>query len=82
MSVPAVSRTQRWRVLRRSVTFWVGASITLMWIVFAVFGDFVTPYDPLGTPQDVLNRLQPPSAEHWFGTDSLGRDVQSRVLAG
>ncbi len=53
-----------------------------MWIVFAVFGDFVTPYDPLGTPQDVLNRLERPSAEHWFGTDELGRDVLSRVLAG
>lgn len=76
------SRSHRWAVLRGSPTFWVGASITLMWIVFAVFGDIVTPYDPLGTPQDVLNRLQPPSAEHWFGTDSLGRDVLSRVLAG
>lgn len=53
-----------------------------MWIVFAIFGDFVTPYDPLGTPQDILNRLQPPSTAHWFGTDDLGRDVQSRVLAG
>jgi peptide/nickel transport system permease protein len=69
-------------VLRRSPTFWVGAFLVLMWVVFAIFGDFVTPYEPLGTPQDVLNRLQPPSSEHWFGTDSLGRDVQSRVLAG
>lgn len=76
------ARSQRWSVLRRSVTFWVGISITLMWVVFAVFGDFVTPYDPLGTPQDILNRLQRPSGEHWFGTDELGRDVLSRVLAG
>jgi uncharacterized protein len=53
-----------------------------MWVVFAIFGDFVTPYDPLGTPQDILNRLQPPSSEHWIGTDDLGRDVLSRVLAG
>ena len=82
MTSPGASRTQRWRVLRRSATFWVGASIILMWIFFAIFGDVVTPYNPLGTPNDVLNRLQPPSAEHWFGTDSLGRDVQSRVLAG
>jgi peptide/nickel transport system permease protein len=82
MTVQAVSRSQRWRVLRRSVTFWVGASIILMWVFFAIFGDVVTPYNPLGTPTDVLSRLEPPSAEHWFGTDSLGRDVQSRVLAG
>jgi peptide/nickel transport system permease protein len=53
-----------------------------MWIVFAIFGDFVTPHDPLGAPEDILNRLAPPSAEHWFGTDELGRDVMSRVIAG
>lgn len=82
MSTPVATRSQRWRVLRGSATFWIGASIILMWVVFGIFGDFVTPYDPLGTPQDVLNRLQPPSAEHWFGTDELGRDVLSRVLAG
>jgi peptide/nickel transport system permease protein len=60
----------------------VGSAIVLMWVVFAIFGDFVTPYDPQGTPQDILNRLQPPSSEHRFGTDDLGRDVLSRVLAG
>ena len=76
------ARSHRWRVLRRSATFWVGASITLMWVFFAIFGDVVTPYNPLGTPTDVLNRLKPPSAEHWFGTDELGRDVLSRVIAG
>jgi len=80
--VATASRSQRWRVLRRSPTFWVGGFLVLMWVVFAVFGDFVTPYEPRGTPQDILNRLQPPSAEHWFGTDDLGRDVLSRVLAG
>jgi len=76
------ARSHRWRVLRRSTTFWVGAAITVMWIFFAVFGDFVAPYNPLGSPTDVLNRLQPPSAEHWFGTDELGRDVLSRVMVG
>jgi peptide/nickel transport system permease protein len=82
MAFPATSLAHRWRVLRRSATFWVGGFIVSMWVVFAVFGDFVTPYDPQGSPQDILNRLQPPSVEHWFGTDNLGRDVLSRVLAG
>jgi peptide/nickel transport system permease protein len=82
MAMPATSLAHRWRVLRRSPTFWVGSAIVLMWVVFAIFGDFVTPYEPQGTPQDILNRLQPPSSEHWFGTDDLGRDVLSRVLAG
>jgi peptide/nickel transport system permease protein len=77
-----VTRSEQWKVLRRSPTFWVGGVITLVWVFFAVFGNAVAPYNPLGTPQDVLNRLAPPSAAHWFGTDELGRDVLSRVLAG
>ena len=82
MSAPTASRSQRWKVLRGSATFWVGLSIVSLWVFFAIFGEAVAPYPPLGTPQDVLNRLEPPSAEHWFGTDELGRDVFSRVLAG
>lgn len=68
--------------MRRSATFWVGATIVVVWIVFAIFGDFLTPFDPLGTPADVLNRLEAPSGVHPLGTDELGRDVLSRVLAG
>lgn len=82
MTVQAATRSQRWQVLRRSPTFWVGVGITLFWVVLAIFGDIITPYDPLGTPTDVLNRLEAPSAEHWFGTDELGRDVASRTFAG
>lgn len=48
-------------------------------IVFcAVFGPWIAPYDPLAT--NAARALQPPSAQHWFGTDSLGRDIFSRVL--
>ena len=49
-------------------------------VVFAaVFGPSVAPYDPLAT--NAAASLQPPSWSHWFGTDQLGRDVFSRVLA-
>ncbi|MCA8928555.1 MAG: ABC transporter permease [Alphaproteobacteria bacterium] len=49
-------------------------------VVFAaVFGPAIAPYDPLAT--DAANALQAPSWHHWFGTDQLGRDVFSRVLA-
>lgn len=82
MAIPTASRSQRWQILRRSPTFWVGASIIAMWIVMAILGDLITPYDPLGAPEDVLNRLAAPSAQHLFGTDELGRDVLSRVMAG
>lgn len=44
----------------------------------ALFGPALVPYDPLAT--DAAAALQPPSWEHWFGTDQLGRDVLSRVV--
>jgi peptide/nickel transport system permease protein len=46
----------------------------------ALFAPYVAPYDPLRI--NTRNTLAPPSAEHWFGTDDLGRDVFSRVLWG
>ncbi|MGQ0751287.1 MAG: ABC transporter permease [Betaproteobacteria bacterium] len=47
-------------------------------IVIAVLGPALVPYDPLATIAD--KALKPPGAEHWFGTDQLGRDVFSRVV--
>jgi peptide/nickel transport system permease protein len=64
----------------RSPSFLVGAAIVLFWIFCALFGEHFTPYDPLA--DDIINSLVPPSAEHWFGTDQLGRDVFSRVIVG
>ena len=58
----------------------IGLAICLAWIVVAIFAPVLAPHDPnLG---DVVIKFQPPSAEHWFGTDELGRDVFSRVLYG
>jgi peptide/nickel transport system permease protein len=69
-----------WRLLLRRPSFLVGAGILLFWLVCAVFGNAIAPHDPLA--QQLLATNQPPSAAHWFGTDQLGRDVFSRVLAG
>jgi peptide/nickel transport system permease protein len=57
----------------------LGLAITLFWIVTAVTIDFWPLHDPIAM---VARRLRPPSAEHWFGTDALGRDVLSRTLHG
>jgi peptide/nickel transport system permease protein len=59
----------------------VASSLVLAALVLvALLGDRITPYNPLA--QSIPDRLQAPSAEHWFGTDELGRDVFSRVLDG
>ncbi|WP_406675127.1 ABC transporter permease [Nonomuraea sp. N2-4H] len=57
----------------------VAAIVLAAVLVLAVTGPFLAPYDALKNSADIL---QPPSAQHWFGTDYLGRDVLSRVLAG
>lgn len=50
------------------------------WLALAAGAPWIAPYDP--DQVDILRILQPPSAEHWFGTDQVGRDVLSRVLHG
>ena len=57
-----------------------GMAIILGWGAVALLAPRIAPHPPLQV--DVLARLKPPSAEHLFGTDSLGRDVLSRVLLG
>jgi peptide/nickel transport system permease protein len=68
-----------WRLLLRSKTFMVGAFIIGFWIVCAVLQSRLTPHDPFATSTNVLAH---PSSSHWFGTDKVGRDVFSRVIAG
>ncbi|MEV4472383.1 ABC transporter permease [Nonomuraea sp. NPDC049504] len=57
----------------------VAAAVLAVVLVLAVTGPFLAPYDALRNSADIL---RPPGAAHWFGTDYLGRDVLSRVLAG
>jgi peptide/nickel transport system permease protein len=56
-----------------------GAAIIGLWILVAVLAGLLNPTDPLAQS---ATRLAPPSTSHLFGTDALGRDVFSRVLAG
>ena len=74
------ARRERVRVLLRSPSFVLGTLVILFWLACAILGDGITPYDPLFDQTADLS--VPPSSEHWFGTDRLGRDVFSRVLAG
>lgn len=61
-------------------TSWVGLILFLSVCLLAIFAPLIAPHDPLA--QNVFNRLKPPSAEHWLGTDFFGRDVLSRILYG
>ena len=57
-----------------------GAFMILIMFLFSLIAPLVTPYSPLDI--DPVNRLRPPSSEHWFGTDNFGRDLFSRVAHG
>lgn len=61
-------------------TSWVGLGLFAIVAVLAILAPWIAPYDPID--QSILNRLEPPSAEHWFGTDYYGRDTLSRILYG
>jgi peptide/nickel transport system permease protein len=52
----------------------------ILLVLAAVFANFLTDFDPI--KRDVRNRLLSPSAEHWLGSDALGRDVYTRILYG
>jgi peptide/nickel transport system permease protein len=53
-------------------------ALFLLIVLAAMFGPEIAPYDPLAS--NTAQALKPPSAQHWFGTDQLGRDVFSRVI--
>ena len=59
---------------------YIGIAIATVVILTAIFAPFIATHDV--TVQDLVNRFASPSADHWFGTDALGRDVFSRVVYG
>lgn len=67
-----------WFRLCRNKTAVIGMIIILIIILAAVFAGIISPYDP--TVTDYLSAKQPPSAQHIFGTDNLGRDIFSRCM--
>jgi peptide/nickel transport system permease protein len=64
----------------RGIGFRVGAAITGIFVAAAAIAEFWTPYDP--AVLSIIDKLQAPNLHHWFGTDQLGRDVLSMIMAG
>jgi peptide/nickel transport system permease protein len=78
-----ISPSSKWYWVRRFLGHPAAVAssiIVLVAVLIALFAPLLAPYDP--TFLDPVIRLQSPSAEHWFGTDDLGRDVLSRVITG
>ena len=78
-SEASLARRETLGQIARSKTFLVGAAVVLFWVFWAIVSSRLTPEDPLNQSPDVLQSF---SSSHWLGTDQLGRDVLSRVLAG
>ncbi|MDO5287178.1 MAG: ABC transporter permease [Actinomycetia bacterium] len=72
-------RQIRARLVRRP-QFWAGSVLLSLIVLMALVGNVPNIYDY--TSQDPYALLKPPSAEHWFGTDSIGQDLYARVIAG
>jgi peptide/nickel transport system permease protein len=83
-----VSRTQArlgqayvaWLGFRRNTLAMAGLAILVGLVLVAIFAPILTDRSPVA--QDLGQRLRPPSAENWLGTDQLGRDIYTRILYG
>ena len=78
------ARSQRfyigWLAFRGNPVAMIGFVIIAGLVAVALLAPWITASD--GLAPDLPNRLQPPSAEHWFGTDQLGRDIYDRIVWG
>ncbi|MEV0588117.1 dipeptide/oligopeptide/nickel ABC transporter permease/ATP-binding protein [Nonomuraea sp. NPDC050310] len=77
-AAPASRAGQVWRRFRADRWALVAAAYLALLVLVALFAPWLTPYDP--ERQDLLAAFGGPSAEHWLGTDELGRDELSRML--
>src|SRR5256714_5344534 len=67
------------RLLKRKGAV-VGLIVIVTFILLALFAPLIVPYDPIATSWTLVRKA--PNAQHWFGTDELGRDVLARVIYG
>lgn len=80
LNVPEGSWAEIWHALKRNRRAMFGLFFILLLTFVAIFADQIAPYGM--REQNLANALQFPNAEHWLGTDDLGRDVLSRIIYG
>jgi len=71
---------QTFKAFNTNKTSWIGLMVFVLVIVLAIAAPWIAPYDP--NDQNIMEKLRAPSAAHWLGTDSFGRDTLSRILYG
>ena len=71
-----------WSRLKRNKMAVLGLAIIVMLLLVAIFADVIADYDTLVVKQNIVERLQPPSKDHIFGTDEFGRDIFARIVHG
>lgn len=71
-----------WRRLKKNKMAILGLVILALIIFFSLFANFFFDYDTMVIQQSAALRLKPPSAEHWMGTDEVGRDILARIVHG
>ncbi|WP_151904749.1 ABC transporter permease [Brachybacterium ginsengisoli] len=77
----AISRNRLvWKRLKSKPNFWIGATIIALIVLFALLGNLPNIYQYTDT--DSFSQNSPPSAQHWFGTDSVGRDLYAGITSG
>ncbi len=80
-AAPAAGRwRQAARKLKRRPAALFGLAVVVFFVLLALLAPWLSPYDPLATSWSAIRK--PPSGEHWFGTDEIGRDVLARVVWG
>lgn len=77
---PESNLKRMWDILLQNKAAMIGLIVIALLIFIAVFGKWLMPYDP--NMGDMSINKQPPSLEHWFGTDEQGRDIFSRIIDG
>lgn len=71
-----------WRRLKKNRMAMMGLFIIFLLLLMVIFADVMYNYDEVVIKQNVANRMQPPSSEHWLGTDEFGRDILARIVHG
>lgn len=71
-----------WQRLLRNKMAMLGLFILVVLALAAIFADVIADYDTMVVAQNISERLQGPSAAHWFGTDEFGRDIFARIIHG